>query len=155
MIEMSQLKEMATFQGIGDEALGKLAEIFQKRVYKDQDPVYNENTEGSDLYLVAHGAVKVSKLAKEGGVQSLGSLKEGGFFGTMTFLAGGRHSTNVQANGDCTIFTLERRAFDDFVEKYPADAVKLYTLFTKQLIDTVRQMNDRYIDLVNYMWRWR
>ncbi len=110
---------------------------------------------GGDLYLVGSGSVKISKRAKEGEAQSLAVVNAGGFVGIMTFLSGGEQSANASAHGECALYLLERGDFDKFVEKFPTDAVKIMKLFVSELIEQLRSMNERYIDMVNYMWRWR
>ena len=155
MIEVSQLKEMESLKEISEEALTHLAGSFQKRTYQDKEPVFNEGTMGGDLYLVGSGSVKISKRAKEGEAQSLAVVNAGGFVGIMTFLSGGQHSANASAHGECALYLLDRGDFDKFVEKFPADAVKIMKLFVSELIEQLRSMNERYIDMVNYMWRWR
>ncbi len=99
MIEISQLKEIANLKDLSEEALSFLAGEMQQRAYGGGDPIFNDNTEGTDLYLVAKGSVKVTKRAKEGEAQGLNTVKEGDFLGMMTFLAGGRHSANAAAGG--------------------------------------------------------
>jgi CRP-like cAMP-binding protein len=155
MIEVSQLKEMESLKVISEEALTYLAGSLQKRSYQDKEPVFNEGTLGGDLYLVGSGSVKISKRAKEGEAQSLAVVNAGGFVGIMTFLSGGQHSANASAHGECALYLLDRGDFDKFVEKFPADAVKIMELFVSELIEQLRSMNERYIDMVNYMWRWR
>ncbi|UCG39085.1 MAG: cyclic nucleotide-binding domain-containing protein [bacterium] len=155
MIEVSQLKEMETFQGVSDEALNFLADSLQKRTYSDKEPIFREGVPGGDLYLVAEGAVKISKRAKEGEAQNLAAVPKGQYVGIMTFLAGGNHSADAVAQGNCALYVLDRRAFDKFVESFPRDAVKLMNLFIQELIGSLRSMNERYIDMVNYMGRWR
>lgn len=155
MIEVSQLKELESLKDVSEEALTFLAGALQKRSYQDKEPVFNEGTEGGDLYLVGSGSVKISKRAKEGEAQSLAVVPVGQFVGIMTFLAGGSHSANAAAYGDCVLYLLERGSFDSFVEQFPADAVKVMRLFINRLIESLRSMNERYIDMVNYMWRWR
>jgi CRP-like cAMP-binding protein len=155
MIEVSQLKEMESLKEISEEALTYLAGSLQRRTYQDKEPVFNEGTMGGDLYLVGSGSIKMSKKAKEGEAQSLAVVNTGGFVGIMTFLSAGEHSANASAHGESTLYLLDRGDFDKFVEKFPADAVKIMKLFVSELIEQLRSMNERYIDMVNYMWRWR
>lgn len=155
MIDVSQLKNITTLSALSDEALSYLSDIMQKRSYGEGDPVFNEGTEGGDLYLVAAGSVKVSKRAKEGEAQSLASVRQGEFLGIMTFLTGGKHSASASAGSGCELFILDKASFDGLVEKFPAEAVKIFMVFIDELVDSLRGMNERYIDMVNYMWRWR
>lgn len=155
MIEIGQLKQMQSFQGISDDALSYLAGVLQKRSYQDRGPIFNEGTAGDDLYLVGQGAVRITKRAKEGEAQNLGVVPAGRFVGIMTFLTGGEHSADASAKGESVLYLLDRASFDRFVEEYPADAVKILKLIIDELVDSLRGMNERYIDMVNYMWRWR
>ncbi|NOY87030.1 MAG: cyclic nucleotide-binding domain-containing protein [Deltaproteobacteria bacterium] len=155
MIEIGQLKQMQSFQGISDNALNYLAGVLQKRSYQDREPIFNEGTTGGDLYLVGQGAVRITKRAKEGEAQNLGVVPAGRFVGIMTFLSGGEHSADAGAKGESVLYLLDRASFDRFVEEYPADAVKILKLIIDELVDSLRGMNERYIDMVNYMWRWR
>lgn len=155
MIEISLLKKVENLKNLNEDALKFLTEVMQQRAYRSGDPIFNDNTEGTDLYLVSQGVVKVTKRAKEGEAQSLNSVKEGEFLGIMTFLAGGRHSANAVAGTDCLLLLLDRKSFERFVEKFPADAVKVYQIFIVEMVGMVRGLTDKYIDMVNYMWRWR
>ncbi len=155
MIDISQLKAISSLEGVSEDALSELARVMQKRVYKDSDPIFNENTEGGDLYLVGEGSVKLEKRAKEGEAQSLSVVRAGDFLGIMTFLVGGKHSASAVAHDDCTLYVLDKASFDAFVEKFPADANSIFMIFIERLIESVRSMYERYIDMVNYMWRWR
>ena len=155
MIEIDQLKDIKAFQGLSDEALASLADSLQSRTYSAQEPIFREGVPGGDLYLVAEGAVKVSKKAKEGEAQSLALITKGQYVGIMTFLAGGKHSADATAQGHCVLYLLDRRTFDRFTESFPTDSVKLLKHFMEELITRLRDMNERYIDMVNYMWRWR
>ncbi|UCF31065.1 MAG: cyclic nucleotide-binding domain-containing protein [bacterium] len=155
MIDVSELKELESLKGVSDGALSFLADAFQKRSYNDKEPVFNEGTPGADLYMVGEGKVKISKRAKEGEAQSLAIVPAGQFFGIMTFLTGGNHSANASAHGSCSLYMLDRESFDRFADQFPADAVKVMKLFIERLVDSLRSMNERYIDMVNYMWRWR
>jgi CRP-like cAMP-binding protein len=155
MIEVGQLKNIATLKGVSDEALSHLADIMQKRPYGEGDPIFNEGTDGGDLYLVAGGTVKINKRAKEGEAQSLAVVRSGEFLGIMTFLTGGKHSASASAGEGCELYIIDKRSFDGFVEKFPAEAVKVFMIFIEELVGSLRSMNERYIDMVNYMWRWR
>ncbi|GBE16079.1 MAG TPA: cyclic nucleotide-binding domain-containing protein [Proteobacteria bacterium] len=155
MIEISQLKQMKSFQTISADALNYLARVLQRRAYQDKGPIFNEGTPGGDLYLVGQGAVRITKRAKEGEAQNLGIVPAGRFVGIMTFLSGGEHSADAGAKGETVLYLLDRASFDRFVEEHPADAVKIMKLIIDELVDSLRGMNERYIDMVNYMWRWR
>ena len=85
MIDVSQLKAVTSFEGISEDALSHLAKVMQKRVYRNADPIFNENTEGGDLFLIGTGSVKLNRRAKEGEAQNLAIVKEGDFLGVMTF----------------------------------------------------------------------
>ena len=155
MIEVGQLKQMQPIQGISDNALNFLAGVLQKRSYQDKGPIFNEGTEGGDLYLVGQGAVRITKRAKEGEAQNLGVVPAGRFVGIMTFLSGGAHSADANAKGETVLYLLDKASFDRFVEEHPADAVIILRMIIDELVESLRGMNERYIDMVNYMWRWR
>lgn len=155
MIDISQLKEVASLEGISEDALAHLAKVMQKRAYRDADSIFNENTEGGDLYLIGAGSVRLNRRAKEGEAQNLAIVKEGDFLGIMTFMVGGKHSASAVAKGDCTLYVMDRNSFDEFTEKFPADGNRILMIFIERLVDSVRGMYERYIDMVNYMWRWR
>lgn len=155
MIEVSELKGITSLKDLSEDALSHLAGIMQKRPYIAGDPIFNEGTEGRDLYLVGKGAAKITKRAKEGEAQSLAVVGEGNFLGIMTFLSGGKHSANAVAHSECTLYLVDKASFDEFTDKFPADAVTILKIFIGELVESLRGMNERYIDMVNYMWRWR
>ncbi len=155
MIELAELSALPPLKGLSPQALAHLAGAFTRRAYADREVVFHEGGEGTELFLLGSGTVKISKRSREGEAQSLAVHQAGEFLGIMTFLEGGRHSANATASGPTVLFVMDRAAFDAFVAGFPADGVKLLRLFLDELVESLRRMNERYIDMVNYMWRWR
>jgi len=156
MIEVKELEALEPLRGLSPGALADLAALLSRRFCSDREPVFSEGAPGGELFIVGSGAVKISKKAKEGEAQSLAVLHPGDFLGIMTFLEGGNHSAAAVASGGNTVlFVMQKAAFDGFLAANPADGAKLLLLFVDRLVESLRRMNERYIDMVNYMWRWR
>jgi voltage-gated potassium channel len=70
---------------------------------------------GDTMYLIRHGEVEI--LGPDGEV--IVTLQDGGFFGEMSLLLDAPRSATAQAKTYCDLFVLEKKAFEQVIEKHP------------------------------------
>ena len=65
MISHEILKEFALFEGVNDEVLKDIAELFHERSYSDGDPCFLQGRKATELYFCRSGTVDVTVQVRE------------------------------------------------------------------------------------------
>ncbi|KPK91724.1 Crp/Fnr family transcriptional regulator [bacterium SM23_31] len=122
---LSILRDIPLFAELNDEELTKLAGCLQTKEYKKDSTVVSETDEGSTLFIINKGQVKISRTSESKKEVILAILGEGDFFGEMSLLDGLTRSANVITIKDSELFLLRREDFLVLTEKNPQIAVGL------------------------------
>ena len=85
---LSILRDVPLFAELNDEELTKLAGCLQTKEYKKDITVVSETDEGSTLFIINKGQVKISRTSESKKEVILAILGEGDFFGEMSLLDG-------------------------------------------------------------------
>jgi CRP-like cAMP-binding protein len=97
-----------------------------------------QNEEGLGLYIVASGAVEVSKDEPGGGVIKLATLGPGECFGEISLVHERPTTASVAAVRDTTLLFLAREYFQKILEAVPELAEYYLELGVQRLLDTKR-----------------
>jgi CRP-like cAMP-binding protein len=150
------LKNIPVFKTFSDDNLKVVMESFHIiSVEKGGDIVFQED-EGTDLYIVLKGKVKVSLTGKNGNELVLTALREGDFFGEMSLIDDTTRSANVVAEEDTFLGVLKRERFISILKEEPLVAFDMLTATVKRLrkademIETLAflDVNERLIKLL-------
>jgi CRP-like cAMP-binding protein len=127
------LKRIPVFRSFSEGNLDHVIEDFRiLSVNKGEDIVFRAD-EGTDLYIVLKGKVKVSLLSMEGGEFILTSLRAGDFFGEMSLIDGKSRSANVVAEEETALGVLKREKFLNTMKEEPVIAFDLLTALVERL----------------------
>ncbi len=127
------LKRIPVFRSFSDKNLDHVIEDFRIiSVGKGEDIVFRAD-EGTDLYIVLKGKVKVSLLSMEGSEFILTSLRDGDFFGEMSLIDGKSRSANVIAEEETALGVLKREKFLNTMKQEPIIAFDLLTALVERL----------------------
>ena len=135
-----------------DDELGVIAGIIKKKDFEIGETILSASEEEHALYLIRSGEVKACMSASDGEIFTLTILKEGDIFGEMSFADATSRSADIVAISDVKTYVVDASDFDSIVDANP----RLVQKFMKNIImtthDIVRNMNSRYMEMLNYMW---
>ena len=97
----------------------------QTQTFQKDTTVVSETDEGSTLYIISKGQVKISRLSESGKEVILAILGEGDFFGEMSLLDGLARSANVITLIESELFVLHRETFLELISSNPKIAIDL------------------------------
>ena len=100
------------------------------------DYIIKEGDSDARIYVINTGRVEVTK-----GDKSLGELKDGDFFGEMSFLTGEMRSASVVAKENSTIFMLDATSFLEMIKKNPELALKIM----RGLAEKLKAANEKIV----------
>src|SRR4030042_2511915 len=86
MAKIKPLKECELFRSLEDREIGLLAKAVEEKAIAANTPLFYENMMGEAMYLVASGAIQLSKMLAEGEGKTLTTLGPGDYFGEMALL---------------------------------------------------------------------
>jgi len=138
------LRKIPIFRKFSEENLEQVIRRFSvRRVNKGEDIVFKDD-EGTDMFIVLDGQVKVSLMGKEGEEFILSTLKKGDFFGEMSLIDGRSRSANVTAEEDTLLAILRREHLLNTMKADPAIAFDMLT----SLVERLRRADDMIETLV-------
>jgi NTE family protein len=126
------LRRVAVFSSCSDEQLLFIAGRTRLVEYKKGEYVYRQGQMADAFYIISSGRVRV--IAEDGGEEkTLTVLHNGDSFGEISLLIGEAHSASVQALNDALILQLEKKDFDDVINRVPSLVLYLSRSLSKRL----------------------
>lgn len=115
MADWALMRKVHLFAGLDHSELAQLAEICSEKEVAPGDLIIEQNTTGTEMYIIAQGSVEVfiKGLEEESVLVFLG---EGQVFGEMALLDQGYRSASVRATSEnCKLYLLEYQKFRELV----------------------------------------
>lgn len=127
------LKYVPIFSELDDQLLMKVEDAGILRNYKEDMIILDQSYEGTGLYIIIDGKVKVTENDSDGREIILQILGEHEFFGEMSLIDGKKPSANVIAMEDTELFFLSREEFLQLMHSTPEITIALLEEFTRRL----------------------
>ena len=142
---IEKLKKIKLFHALeGDEQrLAKLASIVTWEQCKAGYEVISEGTDGSELYILYQGSVKVQKRTLDQELYTITTLNdhEDAFFGELALLDREVRSASVTAETDCEFLVISREDFNQLGEEDPRLGLLVTRAIGKELSKRLRKAN--------------
>ncbi len=117
MADWALMKVVHLFAGLERPELAQLAEICSEKEFSPGNLILEQNSTGSEMYIIAQGSVEVfiRGLDEENVLVLLG---KGQVFGEMALLDQGYRSASVRATSDgCTLYLMAYQNFRKLVQE--------------------------------------
>lgn len=152
MPTVDQLKEISLFQDLSDDELEKVQKIVKLQTFRKGQVIWEEGDPEQGLHMIMTGKIKVSRRTRDGDPQVLAVLKKGNFIGELSLLDGRSHSASAEALMKTNMLIIKKADLDKFLEKNPKTAYKIVRDLAIEISHIVRNMNDKFIKMVDYLW---
>jgi len=106
------------FKKIADEDLASLYDACRLRRYKKGEAILNEGDEGTELFLLMSGNVRVVTGGQSGLVE-LAQLARGAFFGEVSLLTGRPRTATIVAMDDVEVVAISNKGLEGILKRYP------------------------------------
>jgi CRP/FNR family cyclic AMP-dependent transcriptional regulator len=136
------LKNIDLFAGLRSNELAELKSHLKKQNYTAQQTIFWMNEKGEQLYIIEKGKVEISYTDNDGRDVSLAVPEPGAFFGELSLIDGGVHSATARALENTALLTLDRQAFDRFLNKHPQLSQTLLQVLTARLRASTMRINN-------------
>jgi CRP-like cAMP-binding protein len=142
---IEKLRKIKLFYTVKDdeERLTKLARIVTWQQCKAGVEVLSEGTEGSELYILQKGTVRIIKRTLDQERYTIVTLKddEDAFFGELALLDREVRSASVLAETDCEFLVINREDFNQLGEEDPRLGLPVTRAIAKELSKRLRKAN--------------
>jgi len=142
MIPHLILKKVPLFQSLCDADLEHLSLSLRTQRLRKKQVLFRKGDEGTALYIIKRGKVKIVLSSKEGEGVVPAIFSEGDFFGEMSLLDQNPRSADVVAIEESEVFVLNRTDFISFL-KNSANAIKcIFACLSERLRKTDDLLED-------------
>jgi cAMP-dependent protein kinase regulator len=141
--ELKELQASTLFSSFEREALIEIITSTELRSFDEGDIIVTEGEEGSSLFLVVGGTVKVFTRTEDGGNVPLAELGPGDFFGEVSLLTGRPRTATITARTEVTAIELDSGNVDRIAEGHPEVRKVLEDFYERRAKDTVEAVIKR------------
>jgi CRP-like cAMP-binding protein len=141
-IDRQLLAESKIFEDLYDNEIDKVLAICQIEAFKWDEYVFREGDEGDRLYIIAEGAVRISRHMPGSGEEAITVLKKGACFGEMAVLDPSTRSTDAIVDSKCELITITRADFEVLLESDLRLAYKVLRSVVRLMSGRLRATND-------------
>jgi NTE family protein len=127
------LHRVPVFASCTDEQLHLIADRTRLVEYKKGEFVYKEGDTADAFYIVSSGRVRVFTRTAHGDDKTLTILHNGDSFGEISLLIGETHSATVQALNDALILELQKKDFEEVINRIPSLVLYLSRSLSRRL----------------------
>lgn len=120
MLPDALLESIPLFQSLSPEDKARLVGSLQRRSIRKNETLFRKGDEGTTLYVIISGTIKIVLPSPLGDEVVLAIFRESDFFGEMALLDGMPRSADAVALEDSELFVLNRPDFVAFLQNNPA-----------------------------------
>jgi NTE family protein len=127
------LRRIPVLTSCTEDQLLLIAERTRLVEYKKGESVYRQGDVADAFYMVSSGRLRVIARDGSGPEQVLAVLHNGDSFGEISLLTGETHSASVEALNDALVLELEKKDFDDVINRIPSLVLYLSRILSRRL----------------------
>lgn len=143
-MDMELLKKVDLFAGLEPLHFAHLASIGLPEEHAKNTVLFEENDQGSKLYVVASGSVRISKMVPGIGEEALAVLRPGAYFGEMEFIDRGlRRAAHAIIHEKALLYSFTYEALDDLLGTDRDLALAMSNAMLRTLAGRLRATNDK------------
>jgi CRP-like cAMP-binding protein len=146
MTVVNLLKKYPLFQELNQQELERIASVIKTEKYLKGDVVFDQGQKGGKLYLVKNGCVEVTLpiCRFDSRDEKVATIKEGEYFGELSFFDSGEHSARVTALEDLELLVLSREDYNSIILADLDQGVEIQRKIILTVVNILREMNKRY-----------
>lgn len=141
-VEEKELQASSLFKKFPHEALEHVLASTSLKSYQEGDIIVTEGEDGSSLFLLVSGQVKVFTKGERGEHIQLAELGPGDFFGEVSLLTGRPRTATITAKTTVNAIELDRKSMLEIIDQHPdvkAILEKFYESRAQATVETIIQ----------------
>jgi CRP-like cAMP-binding protein len=127
------LKQVPLFRSLPLDECRRMASLLKKHYLKKGDVLFRKGDEGTALYMILAGKLKISRQSRDGDEVILAVLGGGDFCGEMAILDGFPRSADAVALEETQLFGLNRKDFLTYMMNHETAVQAILAALTQRL----------------------
>ncbi len=152
MPTLARLKKISLFKDLTNDELKKVSKLVKEKSLKKGALIWEEGSAEQGLHIIDKGKVGISRKTRDGNKQVLAVLKKDNFLGELSLLDGRSHSASAEALMKTNLFIIRKADMDTLLNKNPKIAYKIVRDMAIEISHILRNMNDKFINMVDFLW---
>jgi len=132
------LRGLPFFEGLGDGELRKVARLFEQKLFRAGDTIFNTADSSNEAYVVMRGKVDILLNATP---KPLAQFGNGQIFGELAFLDGTPRAARAVAAQPSILLVIQRSAFNSLVDREPHLGMVVMRNIARELSSRLRKAN--------------
>lgn len=133
------LRGVSLFSHLPSDAMRRLAEEAEERLYAPGEAIIREGEHGHELFIVERGEVRVEVQRAGMSLVELARLGPGAFFGEMSLMTGEPRRATVRAVHECEVIVLHKHSLAPILTATP----ELAELISRKLAEREAELGER------------
>lgn len=121
-VTLNLLRQLKTFEGLGEGDLRKIARLFGQRLFRSGEQIFQKGDPGEEVYFVLRGQVDL----RDDGSKSISSIQAGEILGELAVLSNAPRVVTAVASQSSILLVAQRQAFNDLIQHDPVLGVAIY-----------------------------
>jgi CRP/FNR family transcriptional regulator, cyclic AMP receptor protein len=138
-----KLSRVRLLEDMDAEAISSLEKRSHWRRYARDEQILDRDSPSRDVFLIVEGSVEVVNYSISGREVAFGHVGEGGYFGELSAIDGGRRSANIIAVESSLLLVVPPDIFSDILTQSPPATMQVL----RRLAHIIRTADDRIMDL--------
>ena len=119
------LKKLPMFSSISAYVLDKIQQYVVEKSFKDKEVIFEEGSEGENVYIVYSGSVEIYKNYNKPNQKLLSILFEGEIFGETSLFNKVQRTATAVAKGETSILEINSHIFLNIFNETPNEGIKI------------------------------
>jgi CRP/FNR family transcriptional regulator, cyclic AMP receptor protein len=130
------LSNGALFAALDKQELEILARFASVHNVRADAVIFTQGSEGDTMYVIVRGRVQISLVPDGGNKIIVGVLQQGGMFGEVSLLDGGKRTATVEALEPCELLSIRREDLLGYLQRQPLVAIKFLAVLAARVRST-------------------
>lgn len=141
-MESDLIKNIALFSSMNEKDLKNIESSLRTTKIKQGDTLFRKGDEGTSLYIVKRGTVKIVLPSTEGSEIIVTIFSKGDYFGEMSLVDEEPRSADAIAMEECELYILKRSDFLSFLQSNVEAIKSVLSVLSKRLRRTDELLED-------------
>ncbi|MGQ9617429.1 MAG: Crp/Fnr family transcriptional regulator [Candidatus Aminicenantia bacterium] len=156
MNKINLLRGLPLFSNLGKKEIQEISRFAYEKKFRKGNIVFSQGEQGSTLFIIIKGRVKVSLIGENGKEFVLAVLRKGDFLGEMSIIEDEVRSATVTTIEPTVFLTIEKENFLNFLIKNPNASLGVLRELSKRLRSADEKIGelafqDVYARVVSYL----
>ena len=140
--EAELLSQINLFADLGPAELNEIAASLKRRSCRKGEVIYHQDDPAGSLFIIAKGAVKMQASSPTGRQITIGWLRAGRYFGTISLYSDALRPENAIALEACDLLVLPREEYRAFVRRHPNAAEAILRVLSERWRYAIQRLCD-------------